>query len=454
VLRRLNPVPLWNRLTSTYWFLPALVTLLAIVTATMATEIDRRYPDGLDALGWAYGGGADGARSLLSAIAGSIITVVSVTFSVLVVALTVSSQHFGPRLLNSFMRDRTAQLVLGSFTGLFVYCLVVLRTVQGAEGDGYEEFVPHLAVTGAVGLTLLAVAMLIFYVHHVARSMQVSEITARVAEELEASISRLYPEDVGEGTEPPVPVPPPVPAGAVRLRSRSSGYLQEIDTEGLMECAIERNVQLWLLKRPGEFVVTGVDLAAAYPASDNPEGLEEACCEAFRFGRDRTATQDAAFAIQQLVEVALRALSPGVNEPFTAITCVDRLTQGLAGLLSRRIPSALRHDSDGVVRVVARPYSSAELLQAGFEPIAAAAAGNPSVGERLLESLVVLAGRAHRDEDRAAIAGVADAVVKVGGAAELESSRERLAARYRDVQRALTRNAEVRMQTSDPPSRG
>jgi uncharacterized membrane protein len=413
------------------------VPVQAVINGTVATEIDRRFPDLLEPLGWAYGGGADGARALLSSIAGSIITVVSVTFSVLVVALTVSSQHFGPRLLNSFMRDRTAQVVLGSFTGLFVYCLVVLRTVQGADGDGYEEFVPHLAVTGAVVLTLFAVAMLIYYVHHVASSMQVSEITARVATELETSIARLFPEQIGEGVEPAVRVPPPIPAGAVRIRARSSGYLQEVDTDQLLTCATKRKVQLWLLKRPGDFVVAGIEMAAAHPPTDDPEGLEEACCEAFRFGHDRTSTQDAAFAIQQLVEVALRALSPGVNEPFTAVTCVDRLTQGLAGLLSRRLPSALRHDADGGIRVVARPYSSAELLRGAFEPIAGAAAGNPSVRERLLESFVVLAARARRDEDREAVAGLAEAVMKVGGAADLESSRERLAALYRDVQRTL-----------------
>jgi uncharacterized membrane protein len=165
---RFRPLAILERFRSTYWFVPSVVTIAAIALAVIVVAIDRRYSNSTAWLGWAYGGGADGARALLSAVAGSIMTVVSVTFSVMVVALTVSSQHFGPRLLNSFMRDNAAQLVLGTFTGTFAYCLMVLRTVQG-EGDGYSAFVPHLAVTVALALTLVSVGMLIFYVHHIAR---------------------------------------------------------------------------------------------------------------------------------------------------------------------------------------------------------------------------------------------------------------------------------------------
>ncbi|HEX6973245.1 MAG TPA: DUF2254 family protein, partial [Vicinamibacterales bacterium] len=170
----------WNRLRSTYWFVPALLTLASIALGVGLVAMDSWYPEAAGTLGWVYNGGASGAQALLSAVAGSMITVVSVTFSVTVVALTVSSQHFGPRLLNSFMRDAAAQLVLGTFIGTFAYCVVVLRTVHG-EGDGYAVFVPHLAVTAGVALTLVSVGMLIYYVHHVSASLQVSEIAHSVA---------------------------------------------------------------------------------------------------------------------------------------------------------------------------------------------------------------------------------------------------------------------------------
>ena len=146
----------WSRLRSTYWFVPSLMTAGAVGLAFLLVAVDRLSTDESPWLGWVYGGGADGARSLLSAIAGSTITVVSLTFSVTVVALTVSSQHFGPRLLANFMRDSAAQFVLGMFIGTFAYCLVVLRTVQG-DGAAYDRFVPHMSVTVAVALALVSV---------------------------------------------------------------------------------------------------------------------------------------------------------------------------------------------------------------------------------------------------------------------------------------------------------
>lgn len=407
---RFSPQSLWNRLTSTYWFVPAVMMLGAIALGVTLTVVDRRYPEAISWLGWAYGGGADGARALLSAIAGSTVTVVGVTFSVLIVALTVSSQHFGPRLLNSFTKDRVAQLVLGTFTGTFVYCLVVLRTVQGEGGDRYSVFVPHLAVTGAVVVTLLSVGMLIYYVHHVARSMQFSEIASRIVIDFERSIDRLYPEPIGETVPSADPAPPPVPATALTIESAESGYVQEIDAELVMKVACEHDTMVWLITRPGDFIVPGMPLAAAFPTPENPERVVRRIRQALLLGNDRTSVQDAAFAIQQLVEVALRALSPGVNEPFTAITSIDRLGQGLVRLAERRLPSALRTDEEGNPRVVAQPKSFAELLSGAFEPIALAADGNAAVIERLLVTLQLLATRVRRPEDRAALAALADLV--------------------------------------------
>ena len=379
------------------------MTVLAAASGVLLTHIDRTIEDIPPWMGWAYGGGADGARALLSAIAGSSITVVSVTFSVLVVALTVASQHFGPRLLNSFMRDSTSQLVLGTFTGSFAYCLVVLRSVQGDGGDRYSVFVPHLAVTGGVILTLVSVAILIYYVHHVASSMQVSEITAHVAHELERSIERVYPEAIGEGAEevsPAIPAPPP---SAVEVCADQSGYLQEIDSEAVVDAARRADATVWMIARPGDFIIAGRAIAAVVSPRPDAERLHEELRSACVFGNDRTSRQDVSFAAQQLVEVALRALSPGVNEPFTALTCVDRLGQGLAHLARRQIPSALRLDGDGRLRVVAIPRRFSELLNEAVEPIVLHAGRTPQVLRRLQAVLDILAEIARRPEDREAI---------------------------------------------------
>jgi uncharacterized membrane protein len=428
---RLRPLVVLNRLRSTYWFVPSVVTVGAVALAVVLVAVDRMYPNTTAWLGWAYGGGADGARALLSAVAGSVMTVVSVTFSVMVVALTVSSQHFGPRLLNSFMRDNAAQLVLGTFTGTFAYCLMVLRTVQG-EGDGYSTFVPHLAVTVALILTLVSVGMLIFYVHHIATSLQVSEITAGVARDLERAVAALYPEPFGGSTEPPVRQPPPVPDRAVAVQAGTSGYLREIDSEAVLALARECNTIIWLVTRPGDFIIEDRPVAAVHPPPHDAGAFARRLLGAYVIGSDRTSTQDADFAVQQLVEVALRALSPGVNEPFTAITCIDRLGQGLMKLASRSIPSAIRTDDTGAVRVVSQPRTFVELVEAAFDPIARYAGRNPAIARRLLETLCVLADVAQRGEDRQAIGRLADFVSASAGE-EVEGERHKVAlSRLRD----------------------
>jgi uncharacterized membrane protein len=436
------PLSAFKRLRSTYWFLPSVVTITAAALGVALTWLDRLLPDDTSWLGWAYGGGADGARALLSAVAGSTITVVSVTFSVLVVALTVSSQHFGPRLLSSFMRDPIAQVVLGTFTGTFAYCLVVLRTVQGDGGDRYAVFVPHLAVTGAVVLTLVSVAMLIYYVHHVAMSMQVSEITRRVVHDFENTVDRLYPERFGHGAPAPVRPAPAVPAEAFAVRSPRSGYIQEIDSDAVLALAREHDTTVWLAASPGDFMIEERPLAFAHHTPADARAFARELGGAYVFGDDRTPFQDVGFACQQLVEVALRALSPGVNEPFTAMTAIDRLGQGFSKLASRELPSPVRCDEDGRVRVIACTRTLADLLEEAVEPIALHTDGNPAVAERLLAMLAALAEIACRTEDREAIGRLADIVWESAGEKIQGPPRTRLAAAHARLRTIMEASAD------------
>jgi uncharacterized membrane protein len=423
---------------STYWFFPALLTVGAILLSALLIAIDRNAADAPVWLGWAYGGGAEGARALLSAVAGSMITVVSVTFSVMVVALTVSSQHFGPRLLRSFMRDRPAQVVLGTFTGTFAYCLMVLRTVQGDGGDLYERFIPHVAVSGAVVLALISVGALIYYVHHIAMSMQVTEITRRIGHELEHAIDRLYPAPIGSPAEPGATCSPSVPPEAEHVRASATGYVQNVDENALFKMANGCHATIWLQARPGDFVVKGEAIGALSPVARNRRELADAVAAAYVIGSERSLQKDAGFAVQQLVEIALRALSPGVNEPFTAIAAIDWLGGSLSSLAERRIPSATRIDDSGCVRVVTAPRTFGALLREGFEPIALHAGRNPEVVGRLFDSLTRLAGVAQRAEDRQAIAEVGRTVWTTA-ARDIhdEHYRSRLADRYARVQRTL-----------------
>jgi uncharacterized membrane protein len=398
---RFTPPAIWAYLRATYWFLPAVLTLASIVLALVLIALDRAGWDGGSLPGWVFGGGADGARALLSAVAGSTITVVSVTFSVTIVALTVSSQHFGPRLLNSFMRDTSAQAVLGIFISTFAYCLVVLRVVQG-EGEDYERFVPHLAVTGALALTLVSVAALIYYVHHVAASLQVSAIARGVTLDLERAIDRLYPDQVGEDVKRAAAIPP-VPDDAVAIHAIRSGYLQHTEPEAIVKLAAATDAVVWLDVRPGDFVTEGLPVARVHPRPARLDEFERELNAALVLGLDRTSEQDAGFPVQQLVEVSLHALSSGINEPFTAITCIDRLGQGLVRLAGRRLPSTVRADADGRPRIVAPGHTFAGLLGAAINPIRAHAAASPEVGLRLLVLLARLSECARRPDDGDAI---------------------------------------------------
>jgi uncharacterized membrane protein len=407
-----KPLLLLERLRSTYWFVPLMVTAGCAGLAFGLVAVDRRLSPG-SSLGWMYEGGAEGARAVLSAVAGSTMTVVGVTFSVIVVALTVASQHFGPRLLNNFMLDNVSQLVLGTFTGTFVYCLVVLRTVQGDGGDLYDRFIPHVAVTGGLALALGSVLVLIYYVHHVAKSMQVSEITQSVARELERAIDRMYPARFGAEAAGDNPSRPPVPAAGWPVASSASGYVQDVDATAVLALASEHDTTIWIVGDPGAFVIEDQPLAVVSPAPADPAALERRLRDAFVLGNDRSSHQDVGFAVQQLVEVALRALSPGTNETFTAVICIDRLGSGLARVAGRHVPGGVRLDEHGKVRVIATPTTFVTLLDASFGVLAMHMDRDAIIASRLLDALHRLVSAARRPEDRLAIGRVADRVLQV-----------------------------------------
>ena len=227
----------WEYLRATYWFLPALMALAAVTLSILSVRLDEQLRDDMvRSLGWIYTGGPEGARGVLSTIASSTITVAGVTFSITIVTLSLATSQFGPRLLRNFMRDTGNQLVLGAFTSIYLYCLLVLRTVRGTDE---LQYVPHLSVTIGVILAVLGVAVLIFFIHHIAESIQVSQVVGVVNAELEHAIDRLFPDTLGTGI---------VPGGNIAgqdVRSQSvyplyanrSGYIQHVDPDRLFDVA-------------------------------------------------------------------------------------------------------------------------------------------------------------------------------------------------------------------------
>jgi len=389
---------------------------LAVALAVCAVELDKTIPeDWLQGLGWIYSGGAEGASLLLGTVAGSMIAIAGTVFSMTLVALSLASSQLGPRLLRNFMRDTANQVVLGTFVATFVYCLLVLRTVRRADE---VAFVPHLSVSIALLLAMVGIGVLIYFIHHVSVSIQADEVVARVGRELEDGIDRLFPGHLGKpGSEvPDAPSKAALPAAFERearpVGALEDGYLQLIDADALMALASEEDLLLRLERRPGHYFVKGRTMVMVWPGDRVTATLVDKMNAAFVLGDQRTAAQDVEFSFQQLVEIAVRALSPGINDPFTAIACVDRLGSGLCRLARRDMPSALRFDRDGRLRLVAPGSSFAGIADTAFNQIRQSARSNPAVAIRMLDAIAQIAGHVQRAPDTACLQRHAGMIVR------------------------------------------
>ena len=420
----------WDRVRSSFWFLPAVMAGGAMVLAFATVALDEPVTDWLTIKwGWTFTGGAEGASSLLGAIAGSMITLAGVVFSMTLVALSLASSQLGPRLLRNFMRDTTTQTVLGTFVATFLYCLLVLRTIRRADEIA---FVPHLSVTLGVLLAVVSVGVLIYFIHHVSVSIQANEIVARVGTELIEGIDRLFPENIGQGA-PRIPTEPP-DAGfldtfgrkARPVGSARDGYLQFVDGDALMVLAMQEDVVIRLERRPGHYVVADRPLVLVWPGNRVTDQLADRVNSAFALGNQRTSGQDIEFAVNQLVEIAIRALSPGVNDPFTAMACVDHLGSALCRLAQRDMPSPYRHDTQDQLRVITPVFTFPDITDAAFNQIRQYGRSSAAVTIRLLETIAVVTGSVHRPEDRAALLRHAKMIARGarGGLLEDEDRQE------------------------------
>jgi uncharacterized membrane protein len=426
---------LWFRLRESYWFAPAVMAAASILLATLTIEIDRRVTaPGLGGRMWVYTGGPEGARAVLAALAGSTITVTALVFSITIVALSFASSQLGPRLLVSFRRDTGNQVVLGTFVATFLYCLLVLRTVRSGP-DG--QFVPNLSVTVAVVLAILSLGVLVYFIHHVAVGIQADAVIATVSRDLDHAIDDLFPEKLGQESAAPshAPDPPLDDAADVSpVAPPGTGYIRAIDGDQLMDLAVERDLRMTLLHRPGHFVTRDMPLAEVWPAERVDDDVARSIAGTVIVGDRRTLEQDVEFAVDQLVEVALRALSPGINDAFTALTCVDRLGAALGRLAGRAIPSRYRYDDKGVLRIITGEVTFAGVVDAAFDQIRQASRGNVAVTVRLLEALRIVLQSVRRLEDREPLLhqaamiwrGAEAAVTEPGDRAAIEDRYQRL----------------------------
>ena len=366
----------------TFWLLPAALVVVGVLVGVGMVAVDRSgaVPQWLIDSAWLYNGGATGARTLLGAVASSTIGVAGTVFSITIAALSLAAGQMGPRLLRNFTRDRGNQLTLGTFLGTFSYALMVLRSVR-TPSEG--EFVPHLSLSIGILLAFVCVGTLVYFVGHMAGRINVDTVVDLVSGEVRSAIGRLML---------PEPQPSPPPASfwgcATPVTDSRRGYLQELDETGLADWAAKSGTVVRLLIRPGDYVFPGAAIAAlARPVP----GADAAIRDNTAVSGQRASSSDLEFAIRQLVEVAVRALSPGINDPHTAMSVLDRLGAALCDAVPLHLATGvvLRDGRPALVRP-AVDYDG--LLDAMFHLIRQNAAGSAAVLIRMLEVLVSVAG--------------------------------------------------------------
>lgn len=382
----------WNELKSTFWFIPVLIIIAAIALALGLVYFDSQAEFNKNGVGrYLLTGSADSARSILTTISSAMIGIAGTVFSITLVVLTLASSQFGPRLIKNFMYHRLNQIVLGSYVSTYIYCLVVLNTIKENEE---VVFIPAFSTLVAQGAALVNIILLILFIHNIAISIQADKVISDISESLSRNIKVLFPQKMGnQPAEENEQNEDAAKSGYKEKQSFTipgSGYLQYIDGKTLIELTDGINGLLELRFRPGDYLVEGVEVGLIYSNDTIDNKKIKLFQEQFLLGKTRTQQQDAEYSIRQMVEIAVRALSPGVNDPYTAIACIDNLTSAMAYLSDVKFPSRYRTNQDGELRIIAATLTYEGMLDAAFNQIRQFAKGTPSVVIRLMEALITI----------------------------------------------------------------
>lgn len=392
---RARIINLFLSMQSSYWFVPTLMVLGAIVLAMLSDQLDRSTDASfLSSIPWLYQNQPAGARAVLSAIATSMIGVAGVTFSMTLVSVSFAASNIGPRLIGNFMSDRGNQVTLGTFIATFVYCLLILRTVTDASGASDLAHVPHISILIALTLAMLSVGNLIFFIHHIPESINVAGIAHNIAANLQDSMQQLFPEQVGESGADAAAGPPDL-GPKFRVESRAvpvpeTGYMQLVDHDTLMTIACDKDLIVRLEYRPGDFAQTGQILIHAHPSARVDAQTADALAGCCVFGSKRTAAQNVMFLVDQLVEILMRALSPGVNDPFTAVGCLDWLQASMTISVQRAEIDPCRYDEDGALRLAVHPISFEQFASAVFDQPLQYVAADRTAALRMMQMIAEL----------------------------------------------------------------
>ncbi len=387
----------WNSLTSTLWFIPALLAVCGGLLGLAVVALDYYFrrlgivPQFLDVQ-------PSGARDMLAVVAGSMITVAGTVFSITIVALTLASTQFSPRILRNFMRDTGNQVVLGAFVGIFAYCIVVLRTIRENGTDEAASFVPTTAVALGVVFGLSGIGFLIYYIHHIATTIQATSIISQIAAETVREIEENYEFIYGDKQYDETTLRELAARKWTKIASAETGYIQNADTGALLALAERDDLIVQMRRRIGEFTIKGLPLLQVSAAADAGFQTDEIRAaefnEAYNVGDFRTVEGDVAFGLRQIVDIALKALSPAINDTTTALSCIDYLTAILISLAARPSRPPLYFAGEKL-RLVINQQRFEDYFDLAFNQIRQNASGNVAVILRLLNAMEIL-GKANQ----------------------------------------------------------
>ncbi len=400
----------WLRsLLTPFWVVPALWCVAAVVAGVLLPEVEQQA----DWLPFVFEGGTSGARAVLSTIAGAMISVTGLVFSITIVVLQLASSQFTPRVLRTFLDDRVTQHTLGVFAATFLFSLTVLRAVVETPAPGHPA-VPQLAVTLAFVLVLGAVAMFLAFIHHITAAISVGNVIHQVADETRSLLRRSGRHAQALPTQQPAL--PDLGRQAVATATRS-GYLDTLDQTRLCELGRHHDVRIEVLHPLGSFVPEGAPVALVHGGAGADVDWDATVAKSLGIARERSMQQDLTFGLRRLVDIAERALSPGVNDPTTAVQAVDELHDILRRIAATPDPWPVLHDDDGVARLVTREWTFGDFLDLAVDEIAHWGASSLQIPGRLhalLADLAVAATPEHRETVLAKEAGVEAAVARTG----------------------------------------
>ncbi|MDA3920774.1 MAG: DUF2254 domain-containing protein [Salinisphaera sp.] len=393
-------VKLWNHLSGSYWFIPTVMSLISAVLALVLSTVDNTIGEQwVKNVPLVYQVQAEGARGLLTTVAGSMIGVAGVTFSITIAALAYTTSTLGPRLLTKFMNDTGNQITLGTFVSTFVYCLLLLRTIRTSH-ETVGAFVPHLGILVAVLFAVASLAVLIYFIHHITESLHVSNVVGDVGCDLAQAIELCDQRSREKDNQPVAWLPADFSETAVGIRADNEGYIQNLLYTSLVNQAVRHDLVLRIERAPGDFVGREQVLLWAWPAERVSDEVAKGLRNVYALGRQRTESQDLLFLVNELVEIAARALSSGINDPYTAMSSLDWLTAALHRLARRRTLSMNRFDKHGQLRLWAVDLDFQTLGSAIFDQLRAYFATDYNASLHMLQCIGETGEFIHRVEQR------------------------------------------------------